>query len=644
MTLILVDAAGVVVGAAASAAGRIAPGGPVPGELGQSLLDRLDASAGDADLAALAAALRALLAGQRHPHELRAADGRWSARLWRLTARRPPAAALLIQAPAGVQVTPAEAAVRPGLADPAPDAPDLPLERDRLEDLLVSRTVQLAEARERADAATRAKSAFLAQASHEIRSPLNVIIGLAHLLQRAEADPARLTRVRAIEQAGRHLSAIIDEVLDLARADGKQPPLQLRPLRPAVLLDEVAALLRPEAEDRGLRVEVDTAAGGPWLRGDATRLRQALLNAGRWALASAAGGALRLRARVGEPVDGRVSLSLEILSAAAMPGPAFDVDPALVAMRRLARLMSARCGIDSDGGAGSRSWFLVELDIDDDQAPAPTAAAALRQRHAGRHVLVAEDEEVMRQVMLELLAELQLEVELAADGRQAVDLAARVRPALILLDLQMPGLDGLAAARALRGLPGFQDTPIVALTANAFAEDRAACLAAGMNDFLAKPVEVEQLHQRLLHWLDRAPGVAPPPAAPARPGPALDDPLLAPLLALEGIDALGGLAAVGGRLAVYRRLLTVFDAAHRDDARHLQLALQRADPGSAARLAHRLRGAAATLGLVDIETAASALEQALEDGAAALALAPLLQAADEALAGTLQRLRQALAV
>jgi HPt (histidine-containing phosphotransfer) domain-containing protein len=164
-----------------------------------------------------------------------------------------------------------------------------------------------------------------------------------------------------------------------------------------------------------------------------------------------------------------------------------------------------------------------------------------------------------------------------------------------------------------------------------------------MNDFLAKPVEVEQLHQRLLHWLDRAPGAAPQPAAPARPGPALDDPLLTPLLALEGIDAPGGLAAVGGRVAVYRRLLTLFDGAHRDDARALQLALQGAAPGSAVRLAHRLRGAAATLGLVDIETAASALEQALEDGAAAVALVPRVQAVDEALSATLQRLRQALA-
>ncbi len=806
MRLILVDAAGVVVGADEGRGPR-APGWAGIGDLGVSLLDRLSALA-DPDALALAAGLRAVLDGHQRRFVHPSLSGDWQVRVRRLLARKPPAVALLfdarsaaVQAPTGptvpelqhllelaerrladvqqvaglgswyaldgrlqvspqayqvMGVDPAQGALDPACvrlrvhADDLPglradrervmagqpnvmsrfrfrdddgnvrwiearvtlepgspgqprcvvgtvrdisvamhDQHELQRHRDRLEDLVVSRTVQLAEASERAEAASRAKSAFLAQTSHEIRSPLNVIVSLAHLLQPAEADPSRRRRVQAIEQAGRHLSSIIDDVLDLARAENNRLALHIRTLCPAVVLDEVAAMLRPEAEDRGLHIEVEAAGpgGGRPLRGDAARLRQALLNAGRWAIAASPSGQIRLRLRTDTASDERVALSLEILSAAALPGPAFDVDPDLVAMRRLARLMNGRCGIDSDGAGGSRCWFRVELEVDPDAqallaAPLPPDEASLvdrlRQRHAGRRVLVAEDEEVNQLVMLELLAELDLVVEMANDGQAAVEKAARRHYALILMDLRMPRLDGLGATRAIRALPGLQHTPIIAITANAFEEDRAACRAAGMNDFLPKPIDVDRLHETLLHWLDRspaapsgpverlepavpaqapamlpAPGVAAalPPTLPvqarvapsAPPDPVdLDDPQLAPLLALEGVDAIGGLAAVGGKVALYRRLLAVFDQAHREDGEQLRQALLQPDHEAAARLAHRVRGSAATLGLVDIETAASALEHALDETPADTSIAALAHDVDEALAGTLLRLRRAL--
>ena len=559
---------------------------------------------------------------------------------------------------------------------------ELEQHRDRLEDLVVSRTVQLAEASERAEAAGRAKSAFLAHTSHEIRTPLNVIVSLAHLMQRAEADPSHIGRVQAVESAARHLSSIIDDLLDLARAEGRHLTLHNRPLRPLAVLDEVATMLRPQARLRGLHIEVESTDPQAWesVRGDPARLRQALLNAGRWAIGaapmpvtgadtSARNAHVRLRLLAGPAVDARVDLRLEVDSAAPVAGASFDADADLAALRRLARLMNGRCGVDAGAAGGSRCWFRVDLELDSPDAalmsaPVEDTAAQLRQRHAGRRVLVAEDDDVNQLVMVELLLDVGLQVATADDGQQALDLAMATDFALIVLDLRMPRLDGLAAARAIRDLPGRQHTPIVAITANAFEEDRAACRAAGMNDFLPKPVDVERLYDMLLRWLDTLPAAALPaaapvpaadwadrPLAPARGGapgglagaPGPGDELLAPLLGLEGVDAVGGLGAVGGKVQVYRRLLHVFINTHCGDGARLRQLLRDADSDAVSRLAHRLRGSAATLGLVDIETAAAALEQAIDEPGQPVPVDLLAQAVEDCLADTLDQLRAALA-
>ena len=531
---------------------------------------------------------------------------------------------------------------------------DLERHRRKLEELVVSRTVQLAQASERAEAAGRAKSAFLAHTSHEIRTPLNVIVSLSHLIQRGSADPAQVARVQAVEQAARHLSSIIDDLLDLARADGSHLALRSRPLRPATVLDEVATMLRPQATARGLQIRVEPTAlhDGVRLRGDAARLRQALLNAGRWAVGASADGPLCLRVRVGATVQGRVALRLEVDLPAAAPHFDPDADADLASLRRLANLMDGGCGLDLLPGRGCRCWFsaLLDTDPDIDTVVLPDVqdtASLLRQRHAGRRVLVAEDDEVNQLVMVELLSDVGLQVDVAVDGQQALDRAAgRVPYALVVLDLRMPRMDGLATARAMRSLTSLDATPIVAITANAFEEDRAACRAAGMNDFLPKPIDVERLYELLLHWLDRSPTgtvapAMPVPAAVARPPVGLDE-RMQPLFGLEGVDALGGLGSVGGKVDVYRRLLGVFVGTHDGDGAAMRQLVQAGDVEAACRLAHRLRGSSATLGLIDIETAAAALEGAIDSGDGEISLPLLVDSVDVALAHTVGQLRVAL--
>lgn len=486
MALILLDAAGVVSGHGAGE--DAAP--PVLGQLavGDALADRLQrlASAGDADAAALHRALVDLLAGQltwsEHDHGA-----------WRIT--------LQACAPGSVAAVVLVAARAPAPAE-------LRRHHERLEELLVSRTVQLAEASEKAEAAGRARSDLLAHASHEIRTPLNAIVSLSHLLGLGLADVEQRRRVQTIEQSARRLSQLFDEVL-------------------AQALGDAAAAPAPPAAS---------------------------------------------------PVD---------------------------------------------------------------------AGEQLRQRHAGRRVLLAEDDEINQLALRELLSMVGLEVDTAGDGLEAVERATGGGYALILLDLRMPRLDGIAAARALRTLPGLQATPIVAITANAFEEDRRACRAAGMNDFLSKPVEVSPLYQVLLRWLDAHPDGArgsarTPPVAewPAPPDAATS---LLPLFGLEGIDAAGGLAAVGGKAAVYRRLLQVFVDTHAGDGARLRQHVQCGDPAAAGALVHRLRGSAATLGLVDVETAAAALESAIDDGTDPAVLPLLAEAVAGVLADTLGRLHAALA-
>jgi two-component system sensor histidine kinase/response regulator len=253
-------------------------------------------------------------------------------------------------------------------------------------------------------------------------------------------------------------------------------------------------------------------------------------------------------------------------------------------------------------------------------------------------------------VMLELLGDVGLLADTADDGQDALDRVGSQTYALVAMDLRMPRLDGLGATRALRAMPALDHTPIIAVTANAFEEDRAACRAVGMNDFIPKPIDVDRLYAVLLHWLDRSPvgrpAAAASPAAPAlqsTPLPAEIDAALGPLLGLEGVDALGGLGAVGGRVATYRRLLGVFIEAHQDDGRALGALLQDNEAEAAGRVAHRLRGSAATLGLVDVETAAAGLEASIDRGDRGAGLLPLCGAVQQALATTVPALLRALA-
>jgi signal transduction histidine kinase/ActR/RegA family two-component response regulator len=402
--------------------------------------------------------------------------------------------------------------------------------QERIFDGFAIDITDLVQARAQALQASRAKSDFLAHMSHEIRTPMNAILGLSHLLAQDALAPRHAQQLAKIEGAAQHLLSIINDILDLSRIEAGKLQLEERNFDLVTLLEQVRSIVGAGAAAKGLDVEVDTGDVPACLRGDETRVRQALLNYAGNAVKFTAAGSITLRARLEEERDARLLVRFEVedtgvgieAQQVARLFEAFEQAQAsttrehggtglgLAITRRLADLMDGSAGAQPRPGGGSVFWFTAWLGHGAG-APAPEAApaqadAALRQRHAGARVLVAEDHFINREVALAMLRNAGLEVDTAEDGRVATEKVRQGNFDLVLMDVHMPVMDGLQATRALRALPDLQTLPILAMTANAFDDDRTACLAAGMDDFVSKPVEPQSLYAALLKWLDHRRG------------------------------------------------------------------------------------------------------------------------------------------
>ncbi len=385
----------------------------------------------------------------------------------------------------------------------------------------------LEKAREAAVTANEAKSIYLANMSHEIRTPINAISGMLQMLQREGVTPPQAERLQKIDDAAQHLLRIINDILDLSKIEAGKLQLESIPLDPAEILQDVLNMQNSQASAKGLTLQVDNAALPATVLGDPTRLRQALLNYTNNAIKFTESGTITLRTEVIEAPGDKLLLRFLVsdtgpgLNAEALTRIFSNFEQAdatttrkhggtglgLAITAKLARLMGGDVGVNSTPGQGSTFWFTACLTRSAKPTPlsgTPPEAAAeadLRREFAGTRILLVEDSEINREVACELLAETGLLVDCAADGLIALEMLGGSPYTLILMDMQMPNMNGLEATQQLRRLPAYRNTPVIAMTANVFDDDRERCLTAGMNDFISKPIKPETMFARIHHWL-----------------------------------------------------------------------------------------------------------------------------------------------
>ena len=406
--------------------------------------------------------------------------------------------------------------------------------RDKLEELVAQRTAELADARQRAEDANKTKSVFLTNMSHEIRTPMNAMMGITHLLQRDNPTPEQARQLDRLDASANYLLTIINDILDFSKIEAGKLDLERKVFSIDEVFDYVRSLFSDQLAAKGLVLTTDRGETPCYLEGDSIRVRQALLNYVSNAIKFTEHGAITVRAINLKQSDDEVLVRFEVkdtgigIEASKLAGlfKAFrQADTSttrryggtglgLSITQRLATMMGGETGVESVPGCGSTFWFTARLGNAEDLKKSANpgkqvhAEARLSKHFAGARVLLVEDNVINRKVTGQILLKAGLSVDTAEDGSTALEKVTNHAYDLILMDIQMPDMDGLEVTRLIRSMTGSETdggkVPILAMTANVFEETQRDCLDAGMDDFIIKPAQPEQLFGLIFRWLSQS--------------------------------------------------------------------------------------------------------------------------------------------